>query len=114
MRSRPLPERIAMHDAGWCLRSNGLCAHRGALRFFAATSRLGDGLFWYALMLALVAVDGPHGLRVCVHLAATGLATLLLYKWLKRWTRRPRPRPSSSALAPHRTARTSRSPKRAM
>jgi undecaprenyl-diphosphatase len=91
MRSRPLPERIAMHDAGWCLRSNGLCAHRGALRFFAATSRLGDGLFWYALMLALVAVDGPHGLRVCVHLAATGLATLLLYKWLKRWTRRPRP-----------------------
>ncbi|GAA5010949.1 phosphatase PAP2 family protein [Lysobacter lycopersici] len=91
MRNRPLPERIAMQDAGWCLRSNGLCAHRGALRFFAAISRLGDGLFWYALMLALVAVDGLHGLRVSAHLAATGLATLLLYKSLKRWTRRPRP-----------------------
>jgi undecaprenyl-diphosphatase len=91
MRSRPWPERFALHDAGWCLRSNGLCAHRGVLRFFAAISRLGDGLFWYALMLALVAFDGLHGLRASAHLAATGLATLLLYKSLKRWTRRPRP-----------------------
>ena len=91
MRSRPWPERIALHDAGWCLRSNRWCARRGVLKFFAAVSRLGDGLFWYALMLMLVAFDGLHGLRVSAHLAATGLATLLLYKLLKRWTRRPRP-----------------------
>ena len=91
MRSRPWPERIASHDAGWCLRSNELCARRGVLRFFAATSRLGDGAFWYGLMLALVAFDGLHGLRASAHLATTGFATLLLYKLLKRWTRRPRP-----------------------
>jgi len=91
MRNPPWPERFVRHDAGWCLRSNGLCAHRGALRFFAAISRLGDGLFWYALMLALVAFDGLDGLRVSAHLATTGLATLLLYKLLKRWTKRPRP-----------------------
>ena len=91
MRSRPLPERIAMHDAGWCLRSNRWCARRGVLRYFAAASRLGDGLFWYALMLALVAADGLDGLRASAHMAATGLVALLLYKSLKRWTRRPRP-----------------------
>ena len=60
------------------------------LRYFAAASRLGDGLFWYALMLALVAADGLDGLRASAHMAATGLVALLLYKSLKRWTRRPR------------------------
>ena len=91
MRSRHWPERFVRHDAGWCLRSNRWCARQGVLRFFAAISRLGDGAFWYALMLALVIFDGLHGLRVSAHLAATGLATLLLYKLLKRWTKRPRP-----------------------
>lgn len=91
MRNRPWPERIALHEAGWCLRSNRWCARRGVLRYFAAISRLGDGAFWYALMLALVAFDGLAGLRASVHMAATGMVALLLYKLLKRWTRRPRP-----------------------
>ncbi|MFT3896568.1 MAG: phosphatase PAP2 family protein [Thermomonas sp.] len=91
MRNPPWPELIAMHDAGWCLRSNRWCARRGVLRYFATTSRLGDGGFWYALMLALVAFDGLDGLRASLHMAATGLAALLLYKSLKRWTKRPRP-----------------------
>lgn len=88
MRSQPWPERIALHDAGWCLRSNRWCARRGVLWFFDTTSRLGDGAFWYALMLALAAFDA---LRASVHMAATGAVALLLYKLLKRWTRRPRP-----------------------
>jgi undecaprenyl-diphosphatase len=60
-------------------------------RLFSAISRLGDGVFWYVLMAALVVLDGFDGLRASVHMAATGLAALLLYKGLKRWTRRPRP-----------------------
>ena len=32
-----------------------------------------------------------HGLRASLHLAATGVVALALYKGLKRWTRRPRP-----------------------
>lgn len=91
MRSRPLPERFALHDAGWCLRANRWCARAGVLRYFAAVSRLGDGLFWYALMLALIAFAGTRGALAAAHMAATGLASLLLYKALKRWTRRPRP-----------------------
>ncbi len=91
MRNLHLPERLTLHDAGWCLRSNRLCARSGALRYFAAVSRLGDGLFWYALMATLVVFDGMVGLRASLHLALTGLVALVLYKTLKRWTRRPRP-----------------------
>src|SRR5690606_4579136 len=35
--------------------------------------------------------DGLDGLRASLHMAATGALALLLYKALKRWTRRPRP-----------------------
>lgn len=91
MRSPPLPERFALHDAGWCLRTNRWCARAGVLRYFAAVSRLGDGLFWYALMLALIALGGTRGAQAAAHMAAVGLVSLALYKLLKRWTRRPRP-----------------------
>ncbi len=83
--------RIALHDAGWCLRTNRWCARTGVLRYFSAVSRLGDGLFWYALMLGMAAFGGARGTQAAAHMAATGLASLLLYKLLKRWTRRPRP-----------------------
>lgn len=91
MRSRPLPERLTLQDAGWCLRTNQWCARTGVLRYFAAISRLGDGVFWYGLMLAFIAAGGDRGPQAAAHMAATGLASLLLYKLLKRWTRRPRP-----------------------
>ena len=95
--SRPLPRhkpdktRLVDTENGWCLRANRLCAHQGALRYFAAASRLGDGMFWYVLMGALIVFDGIAGLRASLHLAATGVIALTLYKLLKRWTRRPRP-----------------------
>ena len=91
MRSPPLPERLALHDAGWCLRTNRWCARASVLRYFAAVSRLGDGVAWYALMLGMIAIGGSNGPRAAAHMAATGLASLLLYKLLKRWTKRPRP-----------------------
>lgn len=91
MRNRPLPERLILQDAGWCLRSNRLCARAGLLRYFAAISRLGDGVLWYALMLGLALFGGSRGLAAAAQMAATGLVSLLLYKLLKRWTRRPRP-----------------------
>lgn len=78
-------------DVTWCLRTNRWCQWNGVRRFFAAVSRLGDGVFWYALMGTLVLADGWTGLVASTHMAATGLASLLLYKGLKRWTRRPRP-----------------------
>lgn len=53
--------------------------------------RVGDGVFWYLLMAAMIAADGVDGLAASIHLALTGIVALSLYKGLKRWTRRPRP-----------------------
>ena len=90
--SRLLPaSRLADAEHGWCLRANRVCARVGARRYFTFVSRLGDGPFWYALMLALVVLDGMDGLRASLHLALTGVVALALYTGLKRWTRRPRP-----------------------
>jgi len=87
----PLHERMIAGESGWCLRANrwgGASRWRG---YFARVSRLGDGAFWYALMGALVLLDGRDGLAASAHMAATGAVALLLYRALKRRTRRPRP-----------------------
>lgn len=86
-----LRRRLGENDAGWCLRANRYAARDGVRRYFAAVSRLGDGVFWYCLMAAMVLADGLDGLAASAHMAATGAVALALYKGLKRWTRRPRP-----------------------
>jgi len=84
-------ELLRGRETRWCRRANHYCRRRRVRSTFAVISRLGDGVFWYTLMAALVLVHGLDGLRASVHMAATGVAALLLYKGLKRWTRRPRP-----------------------
>ena len=86
-----LPKRFLANESGWCLRANRLGEVNGSRAYFAAISRLGDGVFWYVLMGALIIADGTEGLAASAHLAATGVIALTLYKILKRWTRRPRP-----------------------
>ncbi|UWX03586.1 phosphatase PAP2 family protein [Pseudoxanthomonas sp. NC8] len=83
--------RLRARDRGWCVRANRWGARGAVRRYFAVVSRLGDGVFWYALMGALVIFDGMAGLAASLHLAITGVVALTLYKRLKRWTRRPRP-----------------------
>ncbi len=90
MRSAPR-SRLLAHDAGWCLRANRACTRTWLRQGFAIVSRLGDGVAWYVLMVALVLLDGLDGLAAAAHMAATGATALLLYRRLKRWTRRPRP-----------------------
>lgn len=59
--------------------------------FFAWISRLGDGVFWYSLILLLPLIHGRAGWMASLHMLLTGLVTLLLYRWLKSSTGRPRP-----------------------
>ncbi|MEA3277212.1 MAG: phosphatase PAP2 family protein [Pseudomonadota bacterium] len=61
------------------------------LRPFAFISRLGDGLFWYSLIIFLPLVDGWDGLHAGLHMLLTGGAALAVYKSLKGVTRRERP-----------------------
>jgi len=86
----PLGPRLAL-DRRVCVAANRWGARRMVGQFFGLVSRLGDGVFWYVLMAVLALFGGNHGVAAAAHMAVTGLATLALYRVLKRWTRRPRP-----------------------
>lgn len=45
--------RIDMLEHAWCVRLNRGCSLPSARTLFAVVSRLGDGVFWYAVMLIL-------------------------------------------------------------
>lgn len=92
----PTPEPVAGSlrlaiDRRMCVVANRWGARRAVGVFFGAVSRLGDGIFWYALMLVIALLGGLRGTQAAAHMAITGLAALMLYRLLKRWTRRPRP-----------------------
>ena len=70
--------------------------HRGAawpllLLVLVGASRLGDGLLWYAIMVALPMFSGPHGWYAALQMAGVGLANLIIYSRLKHRIGRPRP-----------------------
>ncbi len=91
MNSTDLQHRLRANDADLCLRANALCTRTTVLRYFSIVSKLGDGPLWYVLIFAPLALQGTAGLHATMHLAAIGLFAVILYKTLKRWTRRPRP-----------------------
>jgi len=74
-----------------CRRLNRGVEHAWVRVFFKTASRLGDGVIWYALMLALPLLYGDEGLRVAAIMLATGAVGLALYKFLKRTFVRERP-----------------------
>lgn len=78
-------------DRRVCVIANHWGARRTVGLCFGLISRLGDGVFWYALMAVLALLGGQRGVAAATHMAVTGLAALLLYRLLKRWTQRPRP-----------------------
>lgn len=84
-------QRLIQGEALVCLAANRWCRLSRVRPFFSTVSRLGDGMVWYLLMALIVLFDGYAGLVASTHMAATGLASLVLYKSLKRFTRRPRP-----------------------
>lgn len=84
-----------------CLQMNRFGARPRVLALFAAVSRLGDGIVWYLLMLALPLYDGWPGWHASLHLAVVGAAALVLYRGLKRYTRRPRPYARHRVITAH-------------
>ena len=91
-------ERLRLWDAALCIRFNG-AVHIAPVRWmFRAVSRLGNGVFWYSLMLSLLATGGAAALGPVGRMAGTGLVCTLTYKWLKSKTSRPRPFAVQSAV----------------
>jgi len=82
---------LTVRELRLCLSMNRMGDQASVRRLFMLVSRLGDGVAWYALMLLLPVVDGRAGARASLHLALVGIVALLIYRSLKRYTRRPRP-----------------------
>jgi undecaprenyl-diphosphatase len=90
-------QRIDLLEQSLCLRANRGCHYPAVRRFFSVVSRLGDGAFWYLLMLAF-AISGEDGATVAAQMAFTGLAALALYRQLKQRLVRERPYISHAAI----------------
>ena len=85
-------------DTRLCVRINRALQLRGLPHLFRAVSRLGDGVFWYALMLAMLAF-GTEPLGAVLHMLCVGLVCTASYKLLKQHTLRPRPYQVHSEVA---------------
>ena len=91
MKATPYLQRIECWDQALTLRINR-ASHVVWLRsMFAVISKLGDGVFWYTLIAAIMMLDRSAGLHHGIHIILAGLAATVIYKWLKGKTLRPRP-----------------------
>ncbi|MBT8136884.1 MAG: phosphatase PAP2 family protein [Gammaproteobacteria bacterium] len=70
---------------------NRLTHYVTAARFFRLVSLLGDGWFWYGLILALPLLFGHQGAVISLHVGLTALVNVALYKYLKERLVRHRP-----------------------
>lgn len=93
-------QRLSQREQAWCLTANRWGARQAVRAYFRMVSRLGDGAFWYALMAGLALFEGWRGLTAAGHLAATGLVASILYRKIKRWTKRPRPFAADGRIQP--------------
>ena len=93
--------RLQDWDERVCVSLNRGIHVRPLLQLFRAVSWLGNGIFWYALMLAIALLGGSTGRIAALHMAVTGLVAAALYRLLKRWTRRPRPFRAHSEIIAH-------------
>ncbi len=96
---RRISERFRASDLRLTRRVQRLSDGGPTLVYLSAVSRLGDGIAWYVLMLALLLFGGDSGQRATLHMAILGLLSLVVYKGLKQISRRPRPLAVEQALA---------------
>lgn len=82
---------VLLWDEAWCVRLNRASGVRWVRALFRAASRLGDGVFWYVLMGAILLADGSAAAGPVLRMVLVGAVGLVLYKWLKKRTSRPRP-----------------------
>lgn len=87
----PALESLLEWDRRWARRLNASVGVASVRVLFRLVSRLGDGVFWYSVTLALIVTQGRPGLDIALRMLATGMIGLVLYKLLKSRTGRPRP-----------------------
>lgn len=83
--------RVDAAEYGLCRRLNRAASVRSIRGVFSIASRLGDGIFWYGLLLALPLIYGQPAIKPALCMALTGLTGVAVYKWLKHAIVRERP-----------------------
>src|SRR5512135_2275252 len=84
-------QQIKTWDLELCVFCNRQSRNFTVRNFFRLASRLGDGIFWYALMLALLLEHGMDAVPAVLHMIIVGLLGTAIYKYIKGKTLRPRP-----------------------
>jgi undecaprenyl-diphosphatase len=84
-------QQINRWDVELCEFCNRQSRNLSVRNLFRLVSRLGDGLFWYALMSALLLRYQAAALPAVIHMLAVGLTCTAIYKLVKHKTLRPRP-----------------------
>jgi undecaprenyl-diphosphatase len=84
-------ETLLEWDRRWTRRLNASVGIAPIRLLFRLVSRLGNGVFWYLLMLALGVTQGRAGLETSLRMLAAGAIGLAAYKLLKSAATRARP-----------------------
>jgi undecaprenyl-diphosphatase len=100
VRTAELFRRVDAIEHAWCLRLNRGCSQPAVRDIFAAISKLGDGVFWYVLIVLLPVVYGEPALYPALRMAVVGVIGVALYKYLKSRLVRERPYISLAGITP--------------
>ncbi len=84
-------QQIKTWDMELCAFCNRQSRYLSIRSVFRLASRLGDGVFWYTLMIALLLSYRAEALPAVLHMLAVGLVGTAIYKLIKGKTLRPRP-----------------------
>ncbi len=84
-------QQIKTWDMELCVFCNRQSRSFTVRNLFRLVSRLGDGVFWYVLMVALLLQYQTAALPAVLHMIAVGLIGTAIYKFIKGKTLRPRP-----------------------
>src|SRR6202000_3429451 len=83
--------RVDAAEFGICRTMNALSGRQPIRRLFQLVSRLGDGVFWYVLLLALPLLRRRAAIPPARVMALVGIVGVILYKLLKQTFVRERP-----------------------
>lgn len=83
--------KLHQWDLNLCIQFNRISGYRAVELCLRAVSRLGNGVFWYGLMLSLPLAYGSTGWQASGHMLVAAAPALLIYKLLKKTTSRQRP-----------------------
>jgi undecaprenyl-diphosphatase len=83
--------RFDLAEYRLCRGLNRAVSWRALRAIFQVASRLGDGVFWYAMLAALPLAFGASAIRPVIVMAVTGIVATVLYKLIKHTFVRERP-----------------------